>query len=128
MNIKRSSGYIKQLKEHAAVVINDAQSSAAELKTNCVHCKAVGNPIPRVVFRPRPATLQVKMPTDNLCDEEHRRKIVGSLVSSAASVLPQAPQKFMIHFGEDSDSPDEDGRTQQQPSEAPKRRIFQYHC
>lgn len=127
MNIKQSSGHIKQLKEPAAVVINGAQSSAAELKTSCVHCKAVGNPIPRVVFRPRaprPATLQVTVPTDYVRDEEHRRKIAGSVVSSAASVLPQPPQRFVIHLGEDSDSPDEDGRTQQQPSEAPKRRCI----
>jgi len=127
MNIKQSSGHIKQLKEPAAVAINDAQSSAAELKTSCVHCKAVGNPIPRVVFcprAPRPATLQVTVPTDYVRDEEHKRKITGSVVSSAASVLPQPPQRFVIHLGEDSDSPDEDGRTQQQPSEAPKRRCI----
>jgi len=127
MNIKQSSGHIKQLKEPVAVVSNDAQSSAAELKTSSVHCKAVGNPISRVVFRPRaprPATLQVTVPTDSVRDEEHRRKIAGSLASSAASVLPQPPQRFVIHLGEDSDSPDEDGRTQQQPSEAPKRRCI----
>lgn len=126
MNIKQISSHIKQLKEPAAVVINDAQSSAAELKSSCLHCKAVGNRVPRVVFRPRaprPATLQVTVPTDNVRDEEHRRNIAGSLVSSAASVLPQPPQRFVIHLGEDSDSPDEDGRTQQQPSEAPKRRC-----
>jgi hypothetical protein len=127
MNIKQSSGHVKQLKEPAAVVINDAQSSAAELKTSSVHCKPDGNPIPRVVFHPRasrPATLQVTVPTDNVRDEEHRRKIAGSILSSAASVLPQPPQRFVIHLGEDSDSPDEDGRTQQQPSEAPKRRCI----
>ena len=126
MNIKQSSGHIKQLKEPAAVVIN-AQSSAAEVKTSCVHCKAVGYPIPRVVFyprAPRPATLQVTVPTDYVRDEENKRKIAGSVVSSAASVLPQPPQRFVIHLGEDSDSPDEDGRTQQQPSEAPKRRCI----
>ena len=125
MNIKQNSGHIKHLKGPAAHVINDAQSSAAELKTSCAYCKAVGNPIPRVVFRPRaprPATLQVTVPTDSVRDEEHRRKIAGSL-SSAASVLLQPPQRFVIHLGDDSDSPDEDGRTQQQPSEAPKRRC-----
>ena len=127
MNIKQSSGRIKQLKKSAAVVINDAQSSATKPRTNCVHCKTVGNTIPRVVFlprAPRPATLQVTVPTDNVHDEEHRRKIAGSLVSSVASILPQPPQRFVIHLGEDSDSPDEDGRTQQQPSEASKRRCI----
>ena len=127
MNIKQSSGHIKQVKKPAAVVINDAHSLAAELKTCCVHCKAVGSPIPRVVFRhraPRPVTLQVTVPTDNVHDEEHRRKIAGSLVTSAASVMPQPPQRFVIHLGEDSDSPDEDSRTQQQQSEAPKRRCI----
>jgi hypothetical protein len=127
INTKQNSGHIKQLKEPAAAVIDDAQSTASELKTGVVHCKPVGNPIPRVVFRPRaprPATLQVTVPADSVHGEEHRRKIAGSLVGSSASVVPSSPQRFVIHLGEDSDSPDEDGRTQQQPPQAPKRRCI----
>jgi hypothetical protein len=126
INIKQNLAHIKQRKEPVTGVSNDAQSMAAELKTSIVHCKPVGNPIPRVVFHPRaprPATLQVTMPAVNVHDEEHRRKIAGSLVSSATSVVPP-PQRFVIHLGEDSDSPDEDSRTQQQPSQAPKRRCI----
>jgi hypothetical protein len=120
MNVKQNLGHVKQIKEPAAAVSGDAQSLA-------VQCKPVGSPTPRFVFcarAPRPATLQVTVPADSAHDEEHRGKIAGGLISSAAPVLPPPPQRFVIHLGEDSDSPDEDGRAQQHSSQAPKRRCI----
>jgi hypothetical protein len=121
--VNRNPGRMKQLRECTAALSNDAQNMGIELKTSIARCKPIGKSVSRVVFHPRvpkPATIQVTVPTKSVDDEQCRRKIAESVTNSSVPIQP--PQRFVIRLGEDSDSPDEEDKIQQM-AQAPKRRC-----
>jgi hypothetical protein len=117
--VHRNSVPVKQLTGRSAVR-KDPPNVDLELKARTAQCKPVDNPVPRVVFHPRvpkPAMIQVTVPTTSV-DDKHKRKIAAGVVSSVAPVQPET-QRFVIRLGDDSDSPDEEEKMPQ----APKRRC-----
>jgi hypothetical protein len=119
--VNRNPVPMKQFRAPSANVRNDPQNMDLGLKGRISQCKSVDNTVPRVVFQPwgpQPTMIQVTVPTTSVNDEQCKRKIAASVVSS---VLPS--KRFVIRLGDDSDSPDEEDKVQQM-SQAAKRRCI----
>jgi hypothetical protein len=122
--VNRNPVPMKQFRAPSANVRDDPQNVGLGLKGRISQCKPVDNTVPRVVFHPwgpQPTMIQVTVPTTSINDEQCKRKIAASVVSSVSPVRPS--KRFVIRLGDDSDSPDEEDKVQQM-SQAAKRRCI----